>query len=657
VRADGSNPMEIILDGNSLSLTGTTTDVFFVDSVDSDTFGLGLTQRGDASNTAGEFETSLLWVMDDVKTLNYTTTIHKNLNNPTANGTDAFYLDVADDFAGYSAISDSLGNVSKFSRRKSITLNHSGALTDYQTKLTIAYESEMLSNFDDIHFVTDSGAHIPYWIENKTDGVTAEVWIKSNLTDGNTNIWMYYGNAGLSSGSDIVNTMIFGDDFSGSSLNTNNWDVLAYGGFTSVANGLLTISGGVEGQYTGIKGKIPIDQNSIFESYYYTGGDVIGVFGLSNTPTSPVDSLTIYERDNNYASSISGLYSNNEGSVTSSGYIGSSPTHLLNQWKNFKIIWTLTQGIFKNNDNTIFTANSNIPDEALYAYLSIESFYDTHQFDYIFVRKYTATEPTYIVGAEQTPAQTSIISKDGAYSIGANTTHVFASINDQTITASINAGWNHITLTYDKNAGGTEEMKLYIDGVSSVTGDYNTSILTNANDVLIGDTLIGNIDEVRIYNKTLTPIEIADTFEYATLSTTTENPKASINDNVNVSYSGMLTNGATTTINIDSDNFTVGTNNITIYLDAGVVDYSIDMNGLSAIISNTGMNNVTVKGVVAFKTDGSNCVLKSDETTFDVGDVFSVSGCPMSCDEFTSIKAYTDCTGVFGEFTGTPSGC
>ncbi|NOR84834.1 hypothetical protein GQ473_01845, partial [archaeon] len=137
----------------------------------------------------------------------------------------------------------------------------------------------------------------------------------------------------------------------------------------------------------------------------------------------------------------------------------------------------------------------------------------------------------------------------------------------------------------------------------------------------------------------------------------TQNPRASINGNADITHTGTLTNGATATINMDSNNFTVGQNNIIIYTDAGLVDYAISMNCLSAIVSNTGMNNVTVKQVIVFKTDGTNCILQNNETTFDVGEVFSVSGCPMSCNEFTSIKAYTDCTGVYSEFSRRPSGC
>ncbi|NOR84588.1 hypothetical protein GQ473_00575 [archaeon] len=40
-----------------------------------------------------------------------------------------------------------------------------------------------------------------------------------------------------------------------------------------------------------------------------------------------------------------------------------------------------------------------------------------------------------------------------------------------------------------------------------------------------------------------------------------------------------------------------------------------------------------------------------------VGGMFFVFGCGMECDEFVALKAYTDCTGVFGEFSRRSSGC
>ena len=101
-----------------------------------------------------------------------------------------------------------------FASAQKMILSHSGVLSDYQIKLTIPHESTMQVDFDDIRFTTFTGTHIPHWIESKTDSITADVWIKNDYLDGDTDIWWYYGNAGLSSESDIHNRSAgLGDDF------------------------------------------------------------------------------------------------------------------------------------------------------------------------------------------------------------------------------------------------------------------------------------------------------------------------------------------------------------------------------------------------------------------------------------------------------------
>ncbi|MDI6891269.1 MAG: LamG domain-containing protein, partial [Thermodesulfovibrionales bacterium] len=130
--------------------------------------------------------------------------------------------------------------------------------------------------------------------------------------------------------------------------------------------------------------------------------------------------------------------------------------------------------------------------------------------DRFLIRKYTSPEPTTSVGNETAAG----ISKAGAYGIGANTTTAYASINDQAISGAIASGWNHIVLTYDKDAGGTDEIRLYVNGVQKATGDYSTAISTNANNLLIGDLIgfNGTIDEVRIYNRALSAAEIKTSY-------------------------------------------------------------------------------------------------------------------------------------------------
>jgi len=76
--------------------------------------------------------------------------------------------------------------------------------------------------------------------------------------------------------------------------------------------------------------------------------------------------------------------------------------------------------------------------------------------------------------------------------------------------------WHFVVATYDKDLGGTEEVKIYIDGVSKATGDFSTAIGTNADSVDIGRETTGEagkyfdgtIDEVSVWNRALSSDEV-----------------------------------------------------------------------------------------------------------------------------------------------------
>ncbi len=101
-----------------------------------------------------------------------------------------------------------------YRRNVSIENDNSYNLSNYQVKLIINYNSNMQSDFDDLRFTyynrSDSKEYeIPYWIEEKYDGVNATVWIKVPFLESNKNetIYMYYGNDSIS------NENIFNETF------------------------------------------------------------------------------------------------------------------------------------------------------------------------------------------------------------------------------------------------------------------------------------------------------------------------------------------------------------------------------------------------------------------------------------------------------------
>ena len=67
-------------------------------------------------------------------------------------------------------------------------------------------------------------------------------------------------------------------------------------------------------------------------------------------------------------------------------------------------------------------------------------------------------------------------------------------------------------MTYDKNAVGSNQMQLFVNGTLAASANYTTAISTNANNFVIGDAFTGTLDEVRLYNRALTPQEISDQY-------------------------------------------------------------------------------------------------------------------------------------------------
>lgn len=113
------------------------------------------------------------------------------------------------------------------SRRPINLFVSAGATTsDYQVLLNISYDYRMNFDFSDLRFVKyqDNITEYPYWIENKTDGERAFVWVRidSSVTPQNdTFMWMYFGNSAATSMSDGSQVFYFFDDFIGVTLDVD----------------------------------------------------------------------------------------------------------------------------------------------------------------------------------------------------------------------------------------------------------------------------------------------------------------------------------------------------------------------------------------------------------------------------------------------------
>jgi len=97
--------------------------------------------------------------------------------------------------------------------RRPVNITSSDALSDYQIRFYIPYYGDMQSDFDDLRFTTQDDSPILYWLELKSNSDWASVWVKvPSITDGNTTLYMYYGNSSAENASNTA-TFEFFDGF------------------------------------------------------------------------------------------------------------------------------------------------------------------------------------------------------------------------------------------------------------------------------------------------------------------------------------------------------------------------------------------------------------------------------------------------------------
>jgi hypothetical protein len=138
-------------------------------------------------------------------------------------------------------------------------------------------------------------------------------------------------------------------------------------------------------------------------------------------------------------------------------------------------------------------------------YLSEEDYLELKKYGYEgpedyekYQREHNSLWENYVKVEVTTEAKIASKGND-AYALLAESGNVSGYINGQSISTSTPSGWNHIALTYNKDAG-TNNQKLYVNGVLKTQQTLTNPITTNSNNLIIGDLFNGTIDEVRIWN-------------------------------------------------------------------------------------------------------------------------------------------------------------
>lgn len=132
--------------------------------------------------------------------------------------------------------------------KKSINISERAGLynlTNYTLVFTVTYNTGMKSDFSDIRFTTsDEGTELPYWRKSFTALTSAVFYVRTSeniaINTNSSQIFMYFGNSGASTTSNVATAFLFYDGFSTDTISNYYFS----GGSQSVSGGNLAFTGG-----------------------------------------------------------------------------------------------------------------------------------------------------------------------------------------------------------------------------------------------------------------------------------------------------------------------------------------------------------------------------------------------------------------------------
>lgn len=298
--------------------------------------------------------------------------------------------------------------MSGWNKAKDIYINTTITLVNASVLINVTYDPDMLSNFSDLRFYSDSlGKELGYWFHNNTYVASNSVLVWVNLSGtlsptANMTIKMFYDNPSASTTSNIKNAFLFADDFNDASVDwTNTWSSSSQGNYiigqtgrlnaTASANKIIsqkTFGNGYEVvariASNNVAGTPGVYLNSISSTNYQTISSYNGLFrfdfgsgGGAQQSGGAISANTFYQvRYKNNASGNDNATVSADGAYYTSGGLGSK-TGL---------------GETRSGQIAFFQYSSGVT-----------------QVDWIFVRNTIDTEPTYTFGAEEIGTTVSVV--------------------------------------------------------------------------------------------------------------------------------------------------------------------------------------------------------------------------------------------------------
>ena len=197
--------------------------------------------------------------------------------------------------------------------------------------------------------------------------------------------------------------MIFGDMFN--SFDSSRWDLTDSTGSSDYTDGILTLTGGSSFGYQTLNSDITFADNTILE-FRAKLDATYGIAGFRTGTSWAANDMTSFYTQ---VDAISGNGSGNVQPVITPSITGT--------YHNFRIdrkptsVDFIVDGNVEATDSTYYTSTAR---NVVIAARDEE----VNEFDYLFIRKYTAVEPTYTIGVTTAPDKFSAVSdSDGNVSV------------------------------------------------------------------------------------------------------------------------------------------------------------------------------------------------------------------------------------------------
>ncbi|MBT3835953.1 hypothetical protein HOD05_01300 [Candidatus Woesearchaeota archaeon] len=117
------------------------------------------------------------------------------------------------------------------------------------------------------------------------------------------------------------------------------------------------------------------------------------------------------------------------------------------------------------------------------------------------------TPPAIVAAEGSETSNRTLVSKAGSYTIQMKNMTVSAYINgtdEDSVTLTIDKNWTHLAMTYNGS-----DLKLYKNGALANNTSFSATIESSISDVIIGDLINGSMDEVYIFNRSLSANQIS----------------------------------------------------------------------------------------------------------------------------------------------------